>query len=695
MGNDQDNAASTPTPGPAPVQPGQPTPQPAAAPMSPAPAPPAPASSQVPAEPPPAGSFFKNLSHAFIGSVLGGLAGRKTTSYQVDNNPNSPNYGQTMATNADMSHGDQLKQIARNALVGLAAGSAQPDRGSKLANALSGLGAGAGAQQKQTQEQDQLKRKNADEDFEQQQRAMVNRSNMAHLNAESLKNWYENIKLGNEMDPLIQHDAAEFKAVQDSPELGHGTIMTDAEVANAMKADHNWATEHAVYNLGRVPLVDSEGHEILDPQTHQPMTQTKLGVVGAHDGQYKVPQAFVDDVKQYGVAGGIGQADVDAVSAGLEMPFNQYIAMKARIVNGENKVLEGWKSPKDGYRTGDSGEQIPVRINSVDPTLTKDYPQGVTPNEENKTLKGTPGAILSKLESDPAETSGDKAAAVMAMAQARQADPKTSPSDRVRWQHIESQAAVSARITEQQKAALARVQESAKDGDPNDAAQLLVAGVSSPAEMLSTRRPEFTTAVIKRAHEIDPTWKANVADAQFTAAKSQQNVAMFGSGNSLVAKGGTLDQLEKIGKQIPQGQFPKWNTYADWVAASTGTGPIAEYAAKAIGVADDYGKVMGAGSASDSARDTALNIIAANQSPDQRAGALRGIRGSVNSQMKERIGTNKIMDSMYGYAITPDGPTVAMTQAEAQAKGATHKTKGPDGKMHYATSDGTDLGAAE
>jgi hypothetical protein len=87
---------------------------------------------------------------------------------------------------------------------------------------------------------------------------------------------------------------------------------------------------------------------------------------------------------------------------------------------------------------------------------------------------------------------------------------------------------------------------------------------------------------------------------------------------------------------------------ADAIKASTGSGPIAKYAALTLGVADDYSKVMGGGQGSDTSRSQALNLIAAKQSPEQRDASIEGIRGAVSSQTNSRIGANPVLRKMYG-----------------------------------------------
>ena len=54
------------------------------------------------------------------------------------------------------------------------------------------------------------------------------------------------------------------------------------------------------------------------------------------------------------------------------------------------------------------------------------------------------------------------------------------------------------------------------------------------------------------------------------------------------------------------------------------------------------------GGRSDTSRVQALNLIGAKQSPEQKQASLEGIRGAVNSQKNSRIGSNRILQQMYG-----------------------------------------------
>lgn len=208
---------------------------------------------------------------------------------------------------------------------------------------------------------------------------------------------------------------------------------------------------------------------------------------------------------------------------------------------------------------------------------------------------------------------------------------------------------------EQQKVAISK-------GDPNAAAQLLVNGDATLSELKARgSTPEFIAQTLKAAHDLSGgKYNAQSAEAQFSVAKSPANVAFFGSAKSLTDKGGTLDQLNDAAKDIPGGKIPAFNSIADWEKAATGSGPIAKYASIALGVADDYAKVMGGGSGSDTSRMQALNLVGAKLSPEGRTGSIAGIRGTVGSQLNSRIGNNRVLGRMYGSdSPSGDAPTAA------------------------------------
>jgi hypothetical protein len=220
------------------------------------------------------------------------------------------------------------------------------------------------------------------------------------------------------------------------------------------------------------------------------------------------------------------------------------------------------------------------------------------------------------------------------------------------------------------------------DGDPKAAAQLLTQGIVAPSQLISSRKPAFAQAAFTAAEQMQPGWNAQKAEGDFKVASSPAQVAFFGSAKSLTDPGGTLDQLKAAAKDIPQNQIPVFNTVADAVKASTGSGPVAKYAALALGVADDYSKVMGGGQGSDTSRSQAINLIAAKQSPEQRDASIEGIRGAVASQTNSRIGSNPVLRKMYGGEAPVESKTQHVPGGKAAGLTEGQTGTGSDGKKY-------------
>jgi hypothetical protein len=261
-------------------------------------------------------------------------------------------------------------------------------------------------------------------------------------------------------------------------------------------------------------------------------------------------------------------------------------------------------------------------------------------------------AELTKIEQQPEQLAGDKASVAKAQLQAAAQNPENTLENRQRATRLAQVAAVAEQNQLNAKAAQAKADQAAKDGDPRAAAQLLVSGAVSPSQLVSVRNPSFATKAFEAAQKLDPTWTATKAQADFKAAESPANLNFFGPAHSIIDKGGTLDQLEAAAKQIPGGKIPFFNKLADAQKAALGDGPIAKYAAIALGLADDYSKITGGGG-SDSSREAALHLIPADASPAARAGSLQGIRGTVESQINSRIGNNRVLKAQYGIDSTP------------------------------------------
>lgn len=260
-------------------------------------------------------------------------------------------------------------------------------------------------------------------------------------------------------------------------------------------------------------------------------------------------------------------------------------------------------------------------------------------------------AALTKIETDPAELSGDKAPAAVSQLQGMLKSADDTQKPRIKSLLATAQTAVQANLAFD--AAKKRADKAAQDGDPVAAGHLLASGMAAPNELTTGRNSAFAVKAFDAANQesLKTTGKpfnAQQAQANFDVAKSPTNVGFFGSAKSLTDPGGSLDQLEAAAKDIPNGKIPVFNSIADAQKAAMGSGPIAKYASIALLVADDGAKVAGGGVGSDTGREQFLKLIPTNASPEARKGAVQGIRGGVDSQMTSRIGDNPVLRSMYG-----------------------------------------------
>jgi hypothetical protein len=98
-------------------------------------------------------------------------------------------------------------------------------------------------------------------------------------------------------------------------------------------------------------------------------------------------------------------------------------------------------------------------------------------------------------------------------------------------------------------------------GDPDQAGRLL-ANRSLTLDELKSRQvtPQFITAAIQSAQKYDPTFKAAESAAQAKIAASPANSQFFGNTDSLLVRGGTLDQLQKVGDSLGNTKLPALNS---------------------------------------------------------------------------------------------------------------------------------------
>jgi hypothetical protein len=419
-------------------------------------------------------------------------------------------------------------------------------------------------------------------------------------------------------------------------------------------------------------------------------------------GQAEAAKTQAEFMSQYGmntqqfnnmVSGNPSAVDPKAAQ-NLNDFASQRIAAAGKILRPDDPYLV--KAQQVLADTNSAPQDIFGAVSSVNRQLGL---QGQVQEARTKKEAADANSPVAKLATPEALAAPGAQAAI----QAKIADPTTDPNDIPRLRSLLPQAAVAQFNAENIKQREARNTQVLSQGDP-DAAGKLLADRSLTIEELKSRQvtPQFIVQAVKAAQRIDPNYKVAEASGQARIAAAPANQQFFGNTDSLLVKGGTLDQLDAAGKALGNTQIPAFNSVANLTKAALGKGPQAAYAAAILGVSDDWSKVMAGGQGSDTSRQQAVDIINKNLSPEGRSAAVAQIRKAVTSQRNGRIGLNPYMKDMYpdpstrqetpGIAGTQPAAPAASTPVPASPAGATHTAKGSDGHLHYTNTHGQDLG---
>jgi hypothetical protein len=301
------------------------------------------------------------------------------------------------------------------------------------------------------------------------------------------------------------------------------------------------------------------------------------------------------------------------------------------------------------------------------------------------------GGVVGKLSTPEALAAPGSQAAI----QAQIDNPNTSPKEVAQLRALLPQAAVAQLNAENIKAREARNQQLVNQGDPDEAGRLL-ANRSLTLSELKARQvtPKFIADAVVAAQKFDPTFKAADAESQGRVAASPANAQFFGNTDSLLVKGGTLDQLNQAYAALGNTKIPVINKLDNLRKAAVGSGPLAAAYAAQLGVADDYSKVISGGAGSDTSRQQALDIMSVNLSPEGRAAAINQIRKTIESQRNGRVGTNPYMKDMY-----PDPSTRQEIAGQSGTQAAAPRTppagvpagsklmQVPGGQPHWMSPD--------
>jgi hypothetical protein len=291
---------------------------------------------------------------------------------------------------------------------------------------------------------------------------------------------------------------------------------------------------------------------------------------------------------------------------------------------------------------------------------------------------------LFKLETDPSEMEGAKSSAAVPMLKNMIAT-ETDPDKKVRETRLLAQATSAHRayLSDMYSAENAKVL--AEQGNVADIGKALAAGDVTLADLKTNKfTPGAIAEAIDAAKKINPSYNATNEIVGEQALKEPGNQVFYGSARSLAQPGGMLDQLKAAHDALGNTKIPALNTYSDWLKYQAGSPALATYRAAVLGAADDYAKVIGGGTPTDSARQASADTFIYNLNQGQFDGVVDQSRENVKSQVKGRIGTNGYVQQREG-DILQDSP--ASTPAPAgSAASKVHANLG-DFKQASATQE--------
>lgn len=613
--------------------------------------------------------------HNIWGAVFKALGGGDRTEYRVAG-PNETDAqgkpipeGTTVGTKVAPTKGQLGKAILASVLYGLAAGEKERGPGAGLRS----FAAGAGATMDMHQTQDDKARAAAQTDFANQQTATLRKAQTFATNAEAVHNirLAEQIQ-GETFDGMVARDSAALAEVPES-DIVDRDVPQDQALAN-MKAGKYGATTHNVYVTGSTEVHDKYGNVVKDPLTGQPKKEATVTITNDN----KVPLSK-EDAARYAALGipgfkGLNPNTDQTVLASQKRGWDQIahsvenargMARKAGVTDEEfNTALQQPGAAKalqqfSRYSTGDPYADLKKMEEAKDKQSGSPVYGARTMSILNDAFGGDKALQYhNKLEAQ--KKAGDVAAeeSVKPMNDDRAAsilsDPKATPTQK-------TQAATFQKIKQQQKArekaAEVAADNAIKQGSPDAAGKLMYEGTLTLSELKArSSTPQFIIQATQAAQRYaqaagEKNWTPQTAEAKFNAAKSPGNVQFFGSANSLVDQGGTLDQLKSQYGKLGNGSIPLFNKWKDYVEYEAGDPAMAGFMQTAIGVADDYAKVMGGGTGSDTSRLQVMKSFANAHNPQQMQAAIDAARNAVNSQIRSRIGTNRVMQQIYGYAL--------------------------------------------
>ncbi len=337
-----------------------------------------------PSAPPKPGSFFHNLSHAFMGAVIGQATtdGKRTGGIGGRMVPvTDPNTGAVTYQAMPQTVTQRMGELSRRILTGLASIPDSPEHPSPI----KGLGTGfVAAQQQQQAEQEKVAATEA-ENFKRQQDLKMQQYDIAYKNTQTQALSMAVLKARNDLNPLVPESRELMEAVKNSPDLAAWQVqeVTQSQLHDMMKDGHH--SNSQIVPLGLQPVTDTDGNPMMRPDGTV-MSEMHYGLITGpsgqqHQGNIVLPPGIAAEIAEYGPKVGLGES-VKSFTAGSEMPVRNFVQIMGKVDEERTKVVNGWNVPTIGLMPDG---KTPAMINGYDhsqPPRKIDY---LTPDFEKET----------------------------------------------------------------------------------------------------------------------------------------------------------------------------------------------------------------------------------------------------------------------------------------------------------------------
>jgi hypothetical protein len=564
--------------------------------------------SKMPAAPQKPGSFFHNISHAFMGAVLGQAAtdGKRTGGFggqlaaETD-----PETGKVSYKPIPMSVGQRMSTLATRMLSGLASVPDTPENPSPI----KGLGQGFVAAQKQKTDQIDREKENEATNFKRAQELKMQQYNMALSNATTLHLGMETLKAG--MEPYQAQIAANesiLKAVQESTDLA-GKLdvqyVNDQQKSDLMKDKH--FINSRILDLGRVSVLGPNGAPIQNIDGSL-KTEHRWGIISSSDpdlmknGNIVIPPAIANDIAEYGPSTPGLNSNVTSLVAGTELPFGQFNSLMQKIDEQKTKVRAGWNIPKIVLSPDDG--KTPMFANSLDANLPARPIRFLTPEfEQEQALKGKTDAEAAAEKAKAAESYG-KAREANANAAQIAAGMGDLPPGSPQWTDAYNKAMTSiSQLPPERRQAAVAIQHQY----PGMFVSLLAAsnGDIDPKNLISTRKGQVGRIPAVEFYNAEKLLNPEFSDQMYKNKQDVLHKMVNKNGDAITSINnfaGHLGQMKTYADQAVQSNSPILNlTIAEAQKAYAGKPELSGLQVSVIGPRDEWQNIIKNGHAPDAA----------------------------------------------------------------------------------------------